>query len=151
MKNTRPRSILSSGLIAFALLFGSLALTQAASAQTMTMKVKIPFAFQTSLQVLPAGTYHFYLRPDHTVWLEGDDSKGGLVMTHDSGESHVTERGSLVFKRYGDTYYLSQIWKPGTAGGFDCLKSSAEKKVLHAKNAQPPSTVELASNPVAQH
>ncbi len=151
MKNTRPRSILSSGLIAFALTLGSLASTQAAFAQTTVMRVKIPFTFQTSLQTLPAGTYSFYLKPDHLVWMQGDESTGGFVMTHDADKPHVTQRGSLVFHRYGDKYYLSQIWKPGTAGGYDCLKSPAEKKVLHAKNAQPPSMVELALSSAPKH
>jgi hypothetical protein len=56
-----------------------------------------------------------------------------------------------VFDHYGDKYYLRQIWTAGSTVGAECRKSRAEKESQLAKNAQAPSTVELALNTVPKH
>src|SRR5271170_7638003 len=110
MKNTRLTSILGSSLIACALSLGSLVATQSASAQTSSVaEVNIPFAFHTPTQTLPAGTY----RVDRTgtvLTLKSTDSKGGFVLIHEVIKSKTPDHGYVVFARYGDTYYLEQIW-----------------------------------------
>jgi hypothetical protein len=149
MKNTRLTSILNSSLIACALTIGSLASTQFASAQTPLAEVNIPFAFQTPTRTLPAGTYLIHRKSDHLIWLEGPGSVGGFVMTYDAIKSHAPDRGVVVFDRYGDKYFLSQIWTAGDKVGLECPKGRAES--LEAKNKQPPSSTLLALNSVPKH
>jgi hypothetical protein len=146
MKNTRLSSILSSTLLASALAIGSLASTQFASAQTSATisKADIPFAFQTPTQLLPAGTYLIVEESNHLIRLQGT-SKGGFVVTHDATKSHAPTRGSIVFDRYGDKYYLRQVWTAGNKVGLECPKSRAEKANMQAKNQQPSGLVEMAS------
>ncbi len=152
MKNTRLTSILGSSLIASALAIGSLVSTQVASAQSSTMaEVTIPFAFQASTQVLPAGTYRVVSQSDHLIRIQGHGSTGAFLMTHDATKATAPDHGSLVFDRYGDKYYLRQIWTAGDRNGLECPKSRAEKESQVAQNMQAPSTVELALNSIPKH
>jgi hypothetical protein len=148
MKNTRLTSILSSSLIAGALMLGSLALTQSASAQShmVLAKVNIPFAFQMGNQVLPAGTYVIDRESGHVILLRGPSGAAGFATTIDSRRLHAANHGTIVFDRYGDRYFLRQIWQAGATEGIECPKGRAEKAAVVAQNEQAATTVELAFN-----
>ena len=152
MKNTRLTSILSSSVIACALAVGSLASAPSASAQSsMTMAVvNIPFAFQTERQTLPAGIYRIDRQSGNLIRLAGPGNAGGFVMTHDAIKTHTPDHGTIVFDRYGDKYYLHQIWTAGHSIGLECPKSRAEKAALLAQNEQAVTSVELAFNSAPQ-
>ena len=152
MKNTRLASILSSSVIACALAIGSFASAPSASAQSSTSLavVNIPFAFQTERQTLPAGMYRIDRQSGNLIRLEGPGHAGGFVMTHDAINAHPSDHGTIVFDRYGDKYFLHQIWTAGNPNGLECPKSRAEKSALVAQNEQPATTVELAFNSAPQ-
>lgn len=152
MKNTRLNSILS-GLFACALTIGSLASTQSASAQSETAiaQVNIPFAFQTGAKTMPAGTYQIDRESGYLVLLRGPNHASEFLMMHGTSKSRATDHGSVVFDRYGDKYFLRQIWTAGNTDGLECPKSRAEKETLQAKNNQAPSLIELAFNSEPQH
>ena len=147
MKNTRLTSILSSGFIACALMIGSLASTQSASAQiTTTMAVvNIPFSFQTQTQTLPAGTYRIDRHSARIVRLQGPGHAAGFVNTYNTVKSQPVEHGYLVFDHYGDKYFLRQIWRAGDKSGVECPNSRADQLKLQADN-QPPDSTEAASD-----
>ena len=153
MKNTRLISILGSSLIACALTIGSLASTQYASAQSGTplAKVNIPFAFQMGTQTLPAGMYRIDRESGHLVLLRGPGQAAGFVDMHDAIRFRAAAHGTIVFDRYGDKYYLHQIWTAGSTDGLECPKSRAEKESLQATNKQAPDSTEVAFNSVPQH
>lgn len=151
MKNTRLASILSSSLVASALAIGTLASTQFASAQSATpvADVNIPFAFQTTMQTLPAGKYRLIRESSDLMYLQGPGSTGGLVMIHTATKTHAPSRSVAVFARYGDEYYLRQVWTAGNPDGLELPKGRAEKESsMQAKNMQAPSMIELALNTV---
>jgi hypothetical protein len=153
MKNTRLTSILGSSLIACALIIGSLASTQSASAQISThlAEANIPFAFQMGSQTLPAGMYRIDRESGHLVLLRGPGRAAGFVETHDAIRFRAATHGTIVFDRYGDKYYLRQIWTAASTDGLECPKSRAEKKSQQAKNMQAPDLTEVAFNLVPQH
>jgi hypothetical protein len=153
MKNTRLTSILGSSLIACALTIGTLASTQSALAQSSTplAEVNIPFAFQTTNQTLPAGMYRIDRESDHLIRLHGPGRAAGFVEMHGAIKFRAADHGTVVFNRYGDRYFLRQIWTAGNTYGLECPKSRAEKEVLQAKNKQTPNSTELAFNSVPQH
>jgi hypothetical protein len=146
MKNTRFTSILSSTLLASALAIGSLASTQFASAQSSETiaKANIPFAFQTPTQVLPAGDYLIVQEANHLIRLQGT-SKGGFVVAHDATKTKAPTHGSIVFLRYGDKYYLRQVWTAGNTVGLECSKSRSEKETMQAKNQLPSDPIVVAT------
>jgi hypothetical protein len=156
MKNTRFTSIL--GLITCALTIGLLASTQSALAQIVktVAEVDVPFAFHTPQQTLPAGSYVIDRESGNLLLLKGSGSAKGFVLVHDAINNKAPARGVVVFQRYGDTYYLRQIWTAGNPSGLECSKGKAEResmqaKNMQAKNMQAPSTIELALNSVPQH
>jgi hypothetical protein len=148
MKNTRFASILGSSVVACALMIGSLVSTQSASAQSSETiaEVTIPFDFQTPLQILPAGKYRVFRDSSNLLRLQGPGSKGGFVVTHEAIKRQASNNGAIVFDRYGDKYYLHQIWTAGQTTGFECPKGRAEKARMVAMNNEAPTTVELALN-----
>jgi hypothetical protein len=149
MKNQRFNSILNSSLIACALTIGSLASAPHALAQSTAMaEVTIPFTFQTDHQTFAAGTYRIDRESDHVVLLKGPGNSYGLIVMNDAVNLRLADHGKLVFDRYGDKYFLRQIWTAGTSIGLECPKSRAEKQTLEAKNKQAPDSTELAFNTV---
>jgi hypothetical protein len=67
---------------------------------------------------------------------------------NDKTSNTAPTKGKLVFHRYGDKYYLREIWTAQNSNGFECPKSRAEKvsqsESLTAQNPSAPTTVELA-------
>jgi hypothetical protein len=153
MKNTRFTSILGSSLIACVLTIGSLASTPSASAQSPMplAEVNIPFAFQTPSQTLPAGIYRIDLESNHLIRLQGPNQTADFVEMHNAIKSHPAKHGTIVFDRYGNQYFLRQVWTAGDTVGLECPKSRAEKETSQAKNKQTPSVTGLAFNSVPQH
>lgn len=149
---TRITSILGSSLIACALTIGSLAPTRYASAQSGTplAEVNIPFAFQTPIQTLPAGLYRIDRESGHLILLKGT-THAGFVDMHPAVKHRAADHGYLLFDRYGDKYYLRQIWTAGSTDGLECPKSRAEKESLQATNKRVPDSTEVAFNLVPQH
>lgn len=153
MKNTRFTSIFGSGLVACALTIGTLASTQPASAQNSPTiaEVNIPFAFQTGAQTLPAGMYRIDRESSHLILLRGPGKAEGFVEMYSAVKTHPDDHGSLVFNRYGNKYFLRQLWTAGEKNGLQCPKSHAEKETTQANNHQSPTSTELAINSVSQH
>jgi hypothetical protein len=111
--------------------------------------VNIPFAFQTASQTLPAGTYRLILESNDLMYLRGPGSTGGMVVTHTATKAAAPSHSVAVFARYGDKYYLRQVWTEGDPVGIEVSKGRAEKESrMQAKNAQTPSMIELALNPL---
>jgi hypothetical protein len=114
-------------------------------------EVTIPFAFQTPNQTLPAGTYRIDRESSHLILLRGSKRASGFVEMHDAVKVIAPNHGYLVFDRYGDKYFLRQIWQAGESDGLECSKSRAEKEALQAKNNQSPESFQLAFNSLPKH
>jgi hypothetical protein len=141
-------STLRSSLLACAFAVGVLASTSSAVAQNSYSKVKadIPFAFQVGSQHMPAGTYHIDVLAGSQVLLRGPGNKGGFVIMHAAESLQVPSTSKLVFDRYGNKYFLHQIWTEGNRQGRECVKSRAEKEILLSQSNQAPTLVEIALN-----
>jgi hypothetical protein len=108
----------------------------------------IPFSFQTDHQTFAAGTYRIVRESDHVVLLKGPGTSNGLIMMNDTVNLRPADHGKLVFDRYGNKYFLRQIWTAGDSTSLECPKSRAEKQTLEAKNKQAPDSTEVAFNTV---
>jgi hypothetical protein len=148
MKSLSFTSVLSSSLLTCGLAFGTLASTPNLAAQvgSAMLQVNIPFAFQAGGQQLPAGKYEIKRESSHIVQLRGPGQAAGFVMMNSTFTLHAADRGSVVFRRYGNRYFLRQIWTAGNSDGLECPKSHAEKEALLAQINQGSSPDELALN-----
>jgi len=117
----------------------SVALLAAASmyAQgSQTLTVQIPFGFHAGTSVLPSGEYTVDTAAGPgVVRLRSADSKSAVMILSMSVQAPgPPSQGKLVFHKYGDEYFLSQIWKAGNNTGCELRKSRREIEV--AANAR---------------
>ena len=94
----------------------------------VTVRVDVPFAFSVNNQVLPAGSYEI-VQNDNTSMLtirNQSDRKSTIFGVSTTEERRVPAEAKLVFKRYGDQYFLSQIWTRDS--GRDVRKSRSERE-----------------------
>ena len=83
---------------------------QAQNASNSTTFV-VPFEFNVGTQVLPAGTYKV-VAEDQSLRVQKVDGKANVIIliqrTVTTGNSEREVK--LKFRRYGQQYYLSQVW-----------------------------------------
>ena len=102
--------------ITICLLFTAAAITL--SAQTTNqrlMTVNIPFAFSVENSSLPEGEYTiFTVTPERSIRIVSSDGKhSAIVNTLPNYAKSPSENSRLVFHRYGDEYFLTQVWAAG--------------------------------------
>ena len=111
---------------------GLLLATASAFAQTGVVKANIPFNFIVNKVDLPSGQYRLETvgTTGVAMTIQSTDSKVNkafLPNDCESGKAQATTK--LVFHRYGDQYFLSQIWKAGEVRGKELPKSGREREV----------------------
>ena len=110
-----------------------------ANAQTVA-KADIPFGFVVDKATLPAGTYSIdsisNTSSTEILALRSLDGRVGMLLmpNHQTTSANPSPDSRLVFHRYGDQYFLSQIWVAGESRGRELKVSRREAEV--AKNQQ---------------
>ncbi len=107
----KPRIMVGATLLALILL-APLALQAQMAGQQYLFHVDIPFPFVTAGTHLPAGHYHVYHPGDpNLVIIQKDDNRARAVMyVQVSDTDSKAASTKLVFNKYGDQYFLSQVW-----------------------------------------
>jgi hypothetical protein len=79
------------------------------------MKVNIPFAFGVEGHSLPAGQYLvFTVTPERSIRIVSTDGKHfAIVNDLPNYASEPSPNSRLVFHRYGNEYFLAQVWTAG--------------------------------------
>jgi hypothetical protein len=123
----------------------ALFLLPALAAQAQTIKVSVPFDFSAGLTTLPAGDY-VVSKPGASqgvLQLRSDDGRSSaFVLTSSAQSRSINEQSKLIFHRYGNQYFLSQVWAAGSGMGHQLHQSKAEREI--AKNMAKPK-VEILS------
>ena len=123
--------------IASLLALAFVAATQIAQAQ-QPIRVTIPFAFTAGEKALPAGEYQVEKAAQGSLALmirRIDGSEGMFVTTSATASSGPQTKSKLIFHRYGNQYFLSQVWVAGYAQGRQLRESTKEKEqTLLAQN-----------------
>jgi|SRR5579863_7310388 len=92
----------------------------------------IPFPFVVATQTLPAG--HYIVSPANVDSLSIHDAShhSMFVPTHSAQRSMNDDHCKLVFHRYGDTYFLSEVWVAGNPMGKALFRSRAERDLAES-------------------
>jgi hypothetical protein len=129
----KTRALVMAGAMALT----AMATTRVAQAQE-PLAVNIPFDFVAGNMQLPAGEYMVKVSaPTHTLILISrmDSTASGFINTNAAVSSEPQSESKLIFNRYGDRYFLSQVWTEGNSQGRQLLKSAREKEMSQiAKN-----------------
>jgi hypothetical protein len=111
-------------------------------AQTLDhlIKANVPFHFVVGNQTLPAGAYRVAQVGEPGVFLiASDDARAAAIITTRSTSFNKPQKQTVLrFNRYGDEYFLSQLWIEGEVSGEELAKSKMEGELTKAQNAATP-------------
>ena len=93
--------------------------------------INIPFNFTAGEKAFPAGKYVIERnkRESDTVWVirHKENSDAVFLMTRPVYSLDTQEVTKLVFSRYDDLYFLSELWTVGSNTGREIQISNQEK------------------------
>ena len=105
----------------FTMLLGIMTLAMvtavASKGQSQTSKANIPFEFVVGDQSLPAGLYTVRAITDggETLRIRGVEAKASAVRLTTPANGKASN-AKLVFHRYGQRYFLAEVWSTNTDG-----------------------------------
>ncbi len=111
----------------------ALATAAVANGQTNNRVIaNVPFEFIAGDTECQAGKYDVrVMSGDDLMGIRSESDKQVLALTHTSGsvKDDRALNAKLVFHRYGDAYFLSQIWMAGEKTGRELSKSRRERAI----------------------
>jgi len=121
-------------IVALVILCASAAQAQTSSPQRVV--AQIPFAFNAGRTSLPAGKYTIsVLNPssDRTVLqIRSVDGRASAIVLTNSVNGSPVENSKLVFERYDERYFFTEVQVAGESTSFAALHSKAERKQMVA-------------------
>ena len=104
-----------------------------AIAQTVHVRADIPFNFAVGNKTYPAGAYSIGTLGDRDgkgLLLRAEDGTASMAIISNAAENRTpADKTKLVFSRYANQYFLSQVWVNGATRGHQLPKSNREKEV----------------------
>jgi hypothetical protein len=138
----------------FTLFFFFVAISAQAQTTNRPQTASIPFDFNVGNKSFPPGEYRVErLNPQSdavALAFKSTDGKMSVTILTRGVQAHGMEGGArLVFNRYGDRYFLSQVWRPSDSTGMELPESHAERHVRRELGAKRPehATVAFAASP----
>jgi hypothetical protein len=132
MKRTFAKGFITAAVLAMAIIAAGVS----AQAQTLQYRLTadIPFEFSVSDQKLPAGKYWISRAHETTgdTVLQIKSAEGDAIVNRFSipvVTFNLKKRGELIFHRYGDQYFLSEVWPAGGGTGRAFVKTHAEREL----------------------
>ena len=124
------------GLLSAIVLATAVVSTQAQSLE-YRITANVPFDFSIAGKKLPAGKYSIgraRINSDDSVLsvLDGDGHAKEMRTSIPVSTLTAKNNATLIFHRYGDQYFLYQVWSAGGTTGRQFPKSSAEREILRS-------------------
>jgi hypothetical protein len=126
--------------ITICLLFTAATLFAQTTSSQRLMTVKIPFAFGVEDHSLPAGEYLVLtVTPERSIRIVSRDGKHSAIVNDlPNYTSEPSPNSRLVFHRYGNEYFLTQVWTAGQNVARNPL--SSKKAMESASSGESPET-----------
>jgi len=129
-----------------------LAVVSAGANSGLNVKATIPFDFTVGHKTLPAGTYTVEtINSNGPLVMRSEDCTQGIfIMTGAMQAKREPEPATLIFRKYGDLYFLAEVW--GYDAGHQVSRSRTERQLIRerrnhlAKGAAEPTLVYIAAN-----
>jgi hypothetical protein len=115
------------------------------------LEVKIPFPFYVGDTKLPPGEYAVHQRDDSNVRImeisSADGTISALFDAKDAVANSTPRKTELIFNKYGDRYFLAELFDEGNPSGSRLVESRYEEKAKEAaKEAQTPTQEHVAAH-----
>lgn len=133
------RVLAKSSMLVLLLAFVATA-TVTVQAQSQRDRISVPFSFVVADKVFPAGEYT--VEPNRkdslNVWLlKTDKGNDSVVFNTISVRSAETQKQTqLVFYKYNDQYFLSQVWTAGENAGRELNISRQQQEVARNRRVE---------------
>jgi hypothetical protein len=130
-KSTRGNQVLSLFVaLVLALTIGA----SKAKAQIIgDLEVNVPFQFHVGNTKLPAGKYVIHMLDDSDLKVmeisSADGSTSALFEVQQAEANSTPAKSELIFNKYGNRYFLTELFEEGSSSGSEVLKSRYEKRV----------------------
>lgn len=132
---------MKKSMIRFVALFGfvfALSAVNAFAQSKPVLKADIPFDFSAANRTLPAGEYTVkelsILSGGVIAVSNGKAAVGAQTMRLTSNKP--SDKAMLVFRRYGDQYFLAKVIYKGGWTSHELIKTSAEKKAARGGSSR---------------
>ena len=93
--------------------------------------IHIPFNFSVGEKAFPAGKYVIERnrKDSDTVWVikRKDNAGKAMLLTRPVRANDTQQETRLVFRQYGDLYFLAEFWTAGDQTGREIQVSDREK------------------------
>ena len=116
------------------------------------VRAEVPFDFMVGNKAYPAGTYAVkYTDPQGVlvVQIGEDDRRRTLLWSNTAPAQPIQDHSPrLIFNRYGEQYFLTQVWAGRDIGGRALRKFHGELELAQeylAKNVSLPEVVSIAA------
>jgi hypothetical protein len=139
----KTRALVMAGMMALT----AMATTRVAQAQE-ALVVNVPFDFVAGNQNLPAGEYSVKVSQTDAriVLIERKDATAAMFIgTNAVVANTIQSESKLVFNRYGDRYFLSQVWNEGNSRGRQLMKTAREKEIAQTAKIETEGQVTLVA------
>jgi len=116
-------------------IFTVLASANSAKAQNV-LNFNVPFEFSVSNKTLPAGNYDLKKLNNSRYILRNTESKENMIVNSDfdTMAKDAANKESLVFNRYGETYFLRKVFANRNQPGREILESKQERSIRKGEN-----------------
>jgi hypothetical protein len=130
-------SNLRAGVIAAAALIGPLCFSAHAEDQGVTVKVNVPFDFESGYRQFKAGTYIMKSLNPYLALIRGS-STSGMALMQETEDRELAHRGKVIFHKYDGRYFVSDIFVRGHSYHVHVLESKDEKQARRSEQAKHP-------------
>lgn len=130
-KGTRAHQLLS---LFIALAFALTIYPSKAHAQIVgDLEVNIPFQFHAGNTKLPPGKYLIHMLDDADLTFmeisSVDGSTSALFEVQAAAADSAPDKSELIFNKYGDRYFLAEVFEEGNPNGSKVIESRYEKRI----------------------
>jgi hypothetical protein len=114
--------------------------TRAQAQITGNMEAEVPFQFHVGSKTLPAGSYMIHQLEDSDLTVmqisSADGKMSALFNVQAAQAKTVPEKTELIFNKYGDRYFLSELFEDGNVDGSKVVTSRDEKTASKESSAE---------------
>lgn len=105
------------------------AVVSAHAQSSRTVVSNIPFEFIVADQTLPAGEYQVNRALGNALTIRTSDPNAAVSRLTNEIQPKKDRRARLVFHRYGERYFLAEVWTGAGDVGRQLLKSRQERAI----------------------
>ena len=106
-------------------------------------KADVPFAFTVDQKSMPAGQYSIVEISGGVMQVRNDSTNASLAVIAQHEESLKPQNPRMVFHKYGDRYFLAEVWGGSGDSGMEFPVGKAEQEMRAAYKDTSPHAEEV--------